>query len=164
MSLSEETLSKIKAEQSKYPDKLSALLPALWWAQEEWSWFSTERMDYLASVLDISKIRVYEAVTFYTMYNRKPVGKYHFQVCHNIACSIMGAEHIIEYMKKKLGVGEGEVTPDGYFSISRVECLASCGTAPMLQLNDRYYENLNEERIDYLLEELRHDRIPESLS
>lgn len=120
VALSEATLQKISAERQKYPDKLSVLLPALWWAQDEWRWFDNERMDYLAGVLDIPKIRVYEAVSFYTMFNRKPVGKYHLQVCHNISCSILGAEHIIDYLKRKLQVIEGEVTPDGYFTIDRL--------------------------------------------
>lgn len=158
---SPETLKKIELEIQKYPDKLSALLPTLWWAQAEFDYLNTETMDYIADVLEISKIRVYEAVSFYTMFNRKPVGKYHFQVCHNIACSILGAEHIIDVLLKKLSVNLGEVTPDGLFSVSRAECLGSCGTAPMLQMNDRYYENLNDIKIDFLIQELRSGRIPE---
>ncbi|MCX7835292.1 MAG: NAD(P)H-dependent oxidoreductase subunit E [bacterium] len=158
-----ETLQKIEREKQKYPDKLSALLPTLWWAQAEFEYFDTETMDYIAEVLGISKIRVYEAVTFYTMFHRKPVGKYHFQVCHNIACSLLGAEHIIQYLQKKLKIELDEVSKDGLFSITRVECLGSCGTAPVLQMNDRYYENLNESKIDFLIEELIAGRIPETL-
>lgn len=158
-----ETLEKIEKEKQKYPDKLSALLPTLWWAQAEFEYFDTETMDYIAEVLGISKIRVYEAVTFYTMFNRKSVGKYHFQVCHNIACSLLGAEHIIDTLLKKLNVQLGEVTPDGLFSVSRVECLGSCGTAPVLQMNDRYYENLNETKLEFLINELKLGRVPEQL-
>ncbi|MDK9699500.1 MAG: NAD(P)H-dependent oxidoreductase subunit E [bacterium] len=159
--LSEATLTKIANERTKYPSGLSVLLPTLWWAQEERLVFDVPTMDYIAEILEISPIRVYEAVTFYTMFNRKPVGRYHFQVCHNISCSILGAEHIIEYLKKKLNVGEGEVTPDGLFSVTRAECLGSCGTAPMLQMNDRFYENLTEARLDYLISELRNDHLPD---
>jgi NADH-quinone oxidoreductase E subunit len=92
--------------------------------------------------------------TFYTMYNRVPVGKYHVQICRNISCSLLGAEHLIEHVSKKLGVRPGETTPDGKFTLAKVECLGSCGTAPVMQVNDEYHENLTVESIDRILDQL----------
>ncbi len=138
----------------KLGDKEAALIPVLYIAQDEFGWLSTETMDYVAGLLDLPPARVYGVATFYTMFNKQPVGRYHVQVCNNISCSLLGAEHVVEYISNKLGVKVGETTPDNKYTLSTVECLGSCGTAPMMQINDEYYENLTEEKIDRILDEL----------
>ena len=139
---------------TRYPDKEAVILPALHLAQREFGYVSDEAVEYIAGLLGVSPARINGVATFYTMYNRKPVGKYHVQVCRNIACSLLGAEHLIEHVAKKLGVKPGETTPDGKFTLSLVECLGSCGTAPVMQVNDDYYENLTEASIDAVLDRL----------
>lgn len=139
----------------RYPEKRAALLPALWLVQEQQGWVGPESMEYLAGLLDITPAYVYETVTFYTMYNLKPVGRHHIQVCNSICCCLRGSEDVVHYLKKKLGVDIGESTEDMRFHLSTVECLGSCGTAPMMQVNDDYHEDLTEEKIDRILEKLK---------
>ena len=136
---------------ARYPDREAAILPALHLAQREFGYLSDEAIVYVAGHLGFTPARIEGVATFYTMYNRKPVGKYHLQICRNISCSLLGAEHLIDHVSRKLGVHPGETTPDGKFTLSKVECLGSCGTAPVLQLNDDYHEDLTEEKIDALL-------------
>ncbi|MBE9504242.1 MAG: NADH-quinone oxidoreductase subunit NuoE [Proteobacteria bacterium] len=152
--LSQAAIKKIEEVQKKYPTKRSAVLPSLFIAQEEQGWVTKEAMAEIAKVLAIPPTQVYESATFYTMYNKKPVGKYHVQVCANLSCSLLGAEHVINYISKKLNIKTGETSSDKKFTLSTVECLGSCDTAPMLQLNDEYHENLTEEKIDKLLDSL----------
>lgn len=135
----------------RYPNRRAALIPILYVAQEEFGHVSPEVMEHVAEVVGVPPADVYDVVTFYTMFYTKPMGKYHIQVCINISCSLMGAEHVVEHIKRKLGIEVGGTTPDGRFSLSTVECLGSCGTAPMMQINDDYHENLTEERIDKIL-------------
>jgi len=139
----------------RYPDRQAALLPALHLAQREFGYISGEVVEYLSRLLGFTEARIYGVATFYTMYNKKPVGKYHLQVCRNISCSLLGAKHIIEHISEKLGIKPGETTPDGKFTLSLVECLGSCGTAPVMQINDDYYENLSIEKVDEILENLK---------
>ena len=142
----------------RYPEgrQKSALLPVLHLAQAEFGgWLSPETMDYVASLLNLTSIEVYEVASFYSMYNLRPVGKCVLEVCRTGPCMIRGSDDIIEYLENKLGIGVGETTPDGMFTLKTVECLASCGTAPMMQVGDRYIENLSCERMDGILEELR---------
>ncbi|MBF8259279.1 MAG: NADH-quinone oxidoreductase, E subunit [Actinobacteria bacterium] len=139
---------------TRYPDKEAVILPALYLAQGEFGYVSNEAIEYIAGLLGISPARIEGVATFYTMFNRNPVGKYHVQICRNISCSLLGAEHLIEHVSKKLGVRPGETTPDGKFTLTKVECLGSCGTAPVMQVNDDYHENLTEEKIDALLDRL----------
>lgn len=145
---------ELEAILSRYPDKEAAILPALYLAQREFGYLSDEAIVYVAGLLGFTPARIEGVATFYTMYNRKPVGKYHLQICRNISCSLLGAEHLIEHVSKKLGIRPGKTTPDGKFTLSEVECLGSCGTAPVLQLNDDYHEDLTEEKIDALLDRL----------
>ncbi len=152
--LSEETLKKIEEEQKKYPTKRSAVLPSLYLAQAEQGYVTKEAMAEIAELLSLPPIQVYESATFYTMYNKKPVGRNHIQVCTNLSCSLLGAEHIVEYISKKIGVSKGKTTEDNKFTLSTVECLGSCGTAPMMQINDDYHEDLTEEKIDKILDGL----------
>ncbi|MBI3605814.1 MAG: NADH-quinone oxidoreductase subunit NuoE [Nitrospirae bacterium] len=156
--ISETAKKQIGETVSRYPEdqKRSALLPVLHIVQYENNGHLTEAlMTEVAEILEISPLQVYEVVTFYTMYNRNPVGKYHIQVCRTLPCALMGAEKLVSYLEEKLGIGCGETTPDRLFTLTEVECLASCGTAPMMQINEDYYENLNKNKVDKILEELR---------
>lgn len=155
---SPEVMERVRALMKRYPDgqKKSALIPVLHIAQEEFGGYLTaDIMDYIASLLDLLPIEVYEVATFYSMFYLEPVGKYVLEVCRTGPCSIAGGENIREYLKKALNISPGETTPDGLFTLKEVECLGSCGTAPVLQVNTEFYEQLNPERIDLLLDELR---------
>lgn len=153
--LSDKAKSEIQQLKARYPHPNSALLPALALAQKEHGWLSPEVLEEVAAVMDLSPAQVGSVASFYTMFNRRPVGKYLIQVCTNIACSLLGAEHIVEHLKRQLGINVGETTPDGRFTLMEVECLGSCGTAPVMQVNDTYYENLTAEKVDEILAGLR---------
>jgi NADH-quinone oxidoreductase subunit E len=132
------------------------LLPVLHVAQAEADgWLSAEVMDYVAELMKISSIEVFEVASFYSMYNLKPVGKCVLEVCRTSSCWTRGAEDIVDYIGKKLNIREGETTSDGMFTLKTVECLGSCGSAPMLQCGAEYHENLTENRVDALLDRLR---------
>jgi NADH-quinone oxidoreductase subunit E len=155
---SEKTQALVDKIIKRYPEGLqkSALLPVLHLAQSEFGgWLSPATMDYVAMILKLQPVEVYEVASFYSMYNLKPVGKYMFEVCRTGPCAIRGAEDIVQHLERKLGVKEGEITPDGKFTIKTVECLASCGTAPMMQLGEKYHENLTPELVDQIIENLR---------
>jgi len=155
LAFSKETRAKHERLLTRYPNREAAILPTLYLAQREFGHLSDEAILYVADLLGFTPARIDGVATFYTMYNKKPVGKYHLQVCRNLSCSLMGAEHLIERVSEKLGVQPGETTADGRFTLSTVECLGSCGTAPVMQVNDDYYENLSEESIDAILDRLR---------
>jgi len=147
---------------SHYPadKKKSALLPVLHAVQDAHdNWLSIELMDIVAGMLEIQPIEVYEVVSFYTMFNQKPIGKYMFEFCRTSCCSIRGSEDLMDYTCNKLGIKEGETTPDGQFTVVGVECLGACGYAPMLQLGDYYKEHLTKEKIDALIEECRQNKV-----
>ncbi len=137
-----------------YPNKQAALLPALHLAKREFKQITPEVMEYIGNLLDVPPIKVMDTVSFYTMFPREKEGKYVIQVCSTLSCSLMGAESVVEYIKKKLKIDVGETTPDGKFTLKKVECLGSCGTAPVMQINDDYYEQLTEEKIDQILDSL----------
>jgi len=142
----------------RYPEgrQKSALLPVLHLAQAEFGgWLSPATMDYVASILNLKPIEVYEVASFYTMYNLRPVGKCLLEVCRTGPCMLRGSDDIIEYLEEKLGIKDGETTPDGMFTLKTVECLASCGTAPMMQVGQNYIENLTCERLDGILDDLQ---------
>lgn len=145
----------IQEIEDRYPDRRSALIPALYLLQEQEGYISPEGMQALANHFGLSAMAVYEVATFYTMLRLKPVGHHHIQVCTNISCSLLGGQHAAQYIAKKLGITVGGDTPDGAFSLSTVECLGSCGTAPMMQVNDIYYESLTRAKIDAILDELK---------
>jgi NADH-quinone oxidoreductase E subunit len=155
LAFSEKTRARHERMLARYPNREAAILPTLHLAQREFGHLTGEAIDYVASLLGFTPARIEGVATFYTMYNRKPVGKYHLQICRNLSCSLMGAEHLIEHVSGKLGVGPGETTADGRFTLSTVECLGSCGTAPVMQVNDDYYEDLSEEKVDAILDGLR---------
>lgn len=154
----EETMQLVQKMIKRYPEgkHKSALLPILHIAQAEFGgWLSSGTMDYVASVLNIKSVEVYEVASFYSMYNLKPVGKCVLEVCRTVPCWLNGAEELVSYLEKKLSIKVGETTKDGMFTIKTVECLGSCGTAPMLQCGASYHENLTNEKTDLLLEKLR---------
>ena len=153
--LSEKLKIRITQLKERYPQSKSALLPVLHLAQREHDgWLSDEVMAEVAEVMGLPPAEVRSAVSFYTLFNCQPVGRYLVQVCTNISCSLLGAEHIVNHLERQLGIGVGETTADGLFTLLEVECLGSCGTAPMMQVNDTYYENLTVERVDQILGEL----------
>jgi len=152
---SPETLKEFQATVARYPKKEAAMLPVLYLAQREFGHLGPEAIDYVAKLMDQTPARVYGVVSFYTMYNMAPIGRHHIQVCRTLPCALRGAEEVTEFLKKKLGIDCGQTTPDGRFTLSEVECLASCGTAPMMQVNDDYYENLTAEKIDQILEGMK---------
>lgn len=151
----DELISHYPAEKRK-----SALLPVLHEVQDAHdNWLSIELQDKVAEILNIKPIEVYEVVSFYTMYNQQPIGKYMFEFCRTSCCAIRGAENLMDYTCNKLGIKEGETTPDGMFTVVGVECLGACGYAPMLQLGDYYRENLTEEKMDALIEECKNGQV-----
>ena len=160
MEFSAENKKKVEEILKRYPSgpvgRQAALLPVLRLAQEQFGFVSEEVMTTVASVLDIPPAHVYGVATFYTLFNKKPVGKYHLQVCMNLSCCMEGAEEALGHLEKRLGIRPGETTPDRKFTLSEVECLAACGTGPALQVNEEYHENLKTtEDVDQLLEKLR---------
>ena len=150
---SEANLNKFEELKKRYPTTKALTLPVLWMAQEQFGWISPDAMKYVAGLLDVPVSHVYSVVTFYTMFNRKPIGKYHLQVCTNVSCQLRGAEKLLDHLCQRLNVKVGETTRDKQFTVSEAECLGSCGTAPMIQANDDYYENLTTEKADTLLNE-----------
>jgi NADH-quinone oxidoreductase E subunit len=140
---------------TRYPNKEAALLPTLHLAQEVWGWISPETVVYISELLDLTPATVFGVVSFYNMYNQKPVGKQFIQVCTNLSCMTRNAYDIYDHLIEKFGVAPGEITKDGRFSIVEVECLGSCGTAPVVQVNNDYHENMTIEKVDALVEKLK---------
>jgi NADH-quinone oxidoreductase subunit E len=154
----DKTMSRVNEIISRYPDgkQKSALLPVLHLAQVEFGgWLDVPTMDYVASILHIEPIEVYEVASFYSMYNLKPVGKHVFEVCQTGPCMLRGSDDIIDYIKKKLKISVGETTADGMFTLKTVECLGACGYAPMMQMGKTYREHLTKEKVDAIIEECR---------
>lgn len=157
---SQEKLNRINELKSRYPagKSKSALLPVLHLAQQvNGGWLDVAVMDYVAQLMELKPIEVYEVATFYSMYNLKPVGKYVFEVCHTGPCMVKGSDEIINYIKEKLSIGVNETTADGLFTLKTVECLGACGYAPMMQLGKIYREHLTKERVDEIIEECRNN-------
>jgi NADH-quinone oxidoreductase subunit E len=157
---STQRLQEVQQIIARYPEgkEKSALLPILHMAQEDFGgWLDVPVMDYVASLLKLQPIEVYEVATFYSMYNLKPVGKYVFEVCQTGPCMIQGSEKIIRYIGQKLGIKPGETTGDKMFTLKTVECLGACGYAPMMQLGKNYREHLTEDRVDEIVNECRRE-------
>ncbi|MFC5413026.1 NADH-quinone oxidoreductase subunit NuoE [Larkinella bovis] len=151
-----ERVTKAQEIIARYPDgrQKSALLPLLHLAQEQWGWLSPEVMDYVARMLDIQAIEVYEVATFYTMFHLDPVGKHVIEYCRTGPCCLMGGEEVYDYLKQKLGIQAGETTADQKFTLKEVECLAACGMGPVFQIREKYYMHLTKEKVDKIIEEL----------
>ena len=157
---SQEKLNKVAEIISHYPEgkQKSALLPVLHMAQQQYDgWLDVPVMDYVATLLNIEPIEVYEVASFYSMYNLKPVGKYLFEVCQTGPCMLNGSDDIINYIKEKLNIKVGETTADGIFTLKTVECLGACGYAPMMQFGKTYREHLTKEKVDAIIEECRNN-------
>lgn len=157
---SDEKLKEVNRIIGFYPEgkQKSALIPVLHLAQQEFGgWLSAETMDYVASLLKIEPIEVYEVATFYSMYNLKPVGRYMFEVCQTGPCMLNGSDDIIKYIGEKLNIKPGQTTEDGMFTLKTVECLGACGYAPMMQLGKHYREHLTREKVDGIIEECRNN-------
>jgi len=139
---------------TKYPERASLSLPCLWMVQYQEGWISQDAMIYLADKLDTTPMDIQSIASFYTMFNLKPVGKYNIQVCKTLSCKLCGSEEIRSHLQNRLGIKFGETTKDMKFTLTEVECLGSCGTAPVMSFNDDYVENLTIEKIDKILDEL----------
>ena len=155
---SDKSLQEVKRIIDFYPEgkQKSAVIPVLHLAQQEFGgWLSSETMDYVASLLQLEPIEVYEVATFYSMYNLKPVGKYMFEICQTGPCMLNGSDDIIKYIYDKLGIKPGETSADGLFTLKTVECLGACGYAPMMQMGKHYREHLTKEKVDAIINECR---------
>jgi NADH-quinone oxidoreductase subunit E len=155
MILTEESTKQMREKASQYPQRKSAILPALTIAHRQVGYLNDEIYREISRVIGVPHVEVAEAATFYTLFPKQPVGKYLIQVCHNISCALLGADSLVAYLEQKLGIKKGETTPDNLFTLITVECLGSCATAPMMQINQDYYENLTREKVDAILEELK---------
>ena len=152
--LSKKFYTEMAKLEPRYPTKVALLLPALHAAQDEFGWLPPEVMEEVAEFIEIHPAQVQEVASFYTMYNLKPVGKYHLKFCTNVACCLRGSDDLVEHCEKKFGIKCGETTRDKKFTIMEEECLGACGTAPAMMLNDDYHENLNTAKLDQLLDGL----------
>ncbi len=151
---SQEELQKIEEIKKKYPEQKAAIMPVLWMAQKKFGWISDEVMQYVANLLNLPLSHVKGVVSFYTMYFKKPMGKYHIQVCTNVSCMLLGGEEIFMHLSDKLGIKNLEVTKDGLFSLEEVECMGACGGAPMIAINEDYYENVDISKVDEIIDKL----------
>jgi NADH-quinone oxidoreductase subunit E len=151
----EENLKEFERLKTRYPNTNSLMLPALWMVQEQEGWVSTDSIVYVANMLGKSPIEVYEFATFYTMFNLKPIGTHHIELCKTLSCMLCGSREIKAYIKEKIGIEPGQTSEDGLFHLTEVECLGACGGAPMFALDGNYHENLTNERVDQLIEECR---------
>ncbi|MDD3324383.1 MAG: NAD(P)H-dependent oxidoreductase subunit E [Sulfurospirillaceae bacterium] len=138
----------------RYPEKSSLTLPCLWMAQYQEGWISPEVMEYLANKLETSPMEIYSVASFYTMFNLKPIGTYHIQICKTLSCALRGSEQIKRHLVQKLGINVGQSTKDMRFTLSEVECLGSCGTAPCVCINEDYVQNATTQKLDELLDGL----------
>ena len=153
--LNEAAQKKIAELKDRFLQRKSAILPAMHVVLEEVGYYDSDIQKQIARLLGLSEMEVAETVSFYTYFPRQGVGKYHIQVCTNVSCMLSGAEQLLQYLEEKLKIKVGETTPDGIFTLSAVECLGSCGTAPVMQINQRYYENLTKAKVDRIIEDLR---------
>ncbi len=155
MILTKESIAAIKERAAHYPRGKSAILPALTIAYRQVGHLNDQVYREISRAISVPEVEVAEAATFYTMFPKQPVGKYLIQVCHNISCALLGADSLIAYLELKLGIRKGETTKDNLFTLISVECLGSCATAPMMQINNDYYENLTREKVDQILQQLK---------
>ena len=151
----DDNLEKIKQLKERYPSPKALTLPLLWIAQEQEGFISMEAMEVIAEQTTRPAMEIYKTATFYTLFNLEPVGSYHIQLCKTLSCALCGKDDILRHLKKTLNIKVGETTEDGKFTLSQVECLGSCGTAPMMQINTTNHESLTIEKIDEILEELK---------
>jgi len=153
--LSETAQKRIAELKGKFPKKRSAILPAMHVVLEEVGFYNRDTLEQVADILGLSEMEVAETLSFYTYFPKEGVGKYHIQICTNVSCMLAGGEQLKAYLEEKLGIKVGQTTPDGLFTLTEVECLGSCGTAPVMQINQKYYENLTRAKVDEILAALR---------
>lgn len=153
--LSEATCQQIRILMDKYPRKRSALIPSLQLAQNEVGYLSADAVREIGRIFDLQPNEVYEVASFYTMLRKKPLGKYVIQVCTNISCQLCEAEELLDHLVKRIGIKPGETSSDKKYTLLEVECLGSCGTSPVIQINEDYYENLTQEKLDNILDKLQ---------
>ena len=146
-----DTIEKLKA---LYPDSKSAIMPVLWMAQKKWGWLSINVMRHVGEVMNLPYSHVFGVASFYTMYFKKPMGRYHVQVCTNVSCMLRGGEKLYDHVSRRYGIGHNQRTQDGMFSLEEVECMGACGGAPMVAINEDYHENISVEDLDRLLDSL----------
>ena len=158
---SNENEKKLQDTLKRYPTKMAALLPALWLAQEQNGYLTNEILEYVAGRLELSPVHVYSVAEFYTMYHKKPPGKYHLQLCRTLSCVLCNMEAIQAHLESKHGIKPGNKTEDGLFSLELVECLGSCGTAPVMRVNDVYCENLTLQKVDAIIDGCRSGKEPQ---
>lgn len=147
-----EELQSITALKAKYPDPKAAIMPVMWMAQKKWGWLSEDVMQEVARVMELPYAHVLGVASFYTMYFKKPMGKHHVQVCTNVSCMLRGGEALYAHAKQRLGIGHNQATADGKFSLEEVECMGACGGAPMIAVNETFYENASVEQLNALLD------------
>ncbi len=152
--LSEKHLNRIDELRKYYQTSQALVLPVLWMVQEEHGYISQDAMKYVAKLLDVPFGHILGVVTFYTMFHQEPMGKHHIEVCTNVSCMLRGSDRIVSHLEKRLGIKMGETSGDGKWTLSEVECMGSCGTAPMFAVGEEFYENLTPERIDKLVADL----------
>jgi NADH-quinone oxidoreductase subunit E len=162
--LSPEANKKLEEIIARYPQRQSAAMPAIYLVQEECGYIPDEALSWIASKVGLTPVHIKELVTFYTMYRREPLGKYHIQVCRTLSCAACGAKSLLDYVKARTGCNPRERSSDGVFSYEAVECLGSCGTAPMCQINDRFFENLTPERLGEIMDDIERESPDLSLS
>ena len=154
----EEEKAEIAAIVAKYPTQRSAIMPVLWTAQRTWGWLQFEVLKLVAATLSLKPSEVMEVATFYTMFKKEPTGKYLIQACHTLSCALLGADRVIRHIETKLQLDEHGNSPDGKFTLMRVECLASCGSGPMMQVNEHFHERLTPQIVDEVVAALRSGR------
>jgi NADH-quinone oxidoreductase E subunit len=150
----EEELAKVEELKSHYPTNLAAVMGVLHMIQDKYGYIDTERTMYVAELLEVPVEHVYGVISFYEMYHENPVGKFNLQVCTNVSCLLRNSDMVLDTIRKRLGIGPGETTPDGLFTVHEAECLGSCGTAPMMSVNKDYHENLTPELINKIIDDL----------
>jgi NADH-quinone oxidoreductase E subunit len=150
----QDELAKIDALKSKYPESKAAIMPVLWMAQKKWGWLSEDVMRYIGNVMNLPYAHVKGVATFYTMYFKKPMGKFHVQVCTNVSCMLLGGNEIFEAVKARLGCENNAVTVDGRFSLEEVECMGACGGAPMIAINETFHESVSVDSVHALLDSI----------
>jgi NADH-quinone oxidoreductase subunit E len=160
---SDAELEAVRAIVARYPEpgaRQAALIPVLWFAQKKWGWLSPSVQVLVADILALPLARVSSVVSFYTMFRQAPAGRYHLQVCRTLSCELAGSRKILDHLQERLGIRDGGTTPDGLFTLTSVECLASCGSGPMMQVGETFYERLDPERVDAILAALRAGQPP----
>lgn len=155
IAFSESDLAEIELIKKRYPSEKSALMPVLWLAQKRFGWLSGDVIDYVAELLHLPVSHIQGVASFYTMYFKKPMGKYHIQVCTNVSCMLREGEMIFEHVSQRLGLGHNECSDDGLFSLEEVECMGACGGAPMIAVNEDYYENVDIRKVDEIISNLK---------